>query len=101
KIDDAISELRKLQTEDPNNSDIPFAIARAQAQQGFDAFRRNDRDTAKQLLDESVKTMDEALAAHPEDPALMYRKAQLLANIGPRVETDRKDAEYREKVAKL
>lgn len=101
KIEDAITELRKLQTEDPTDPEIPFAIARAQAQQGFDAMRRNDRQQATILLDEAVKTMDDAIAANPQSGAMLIRKAQLLSGIGPRVEQDKDESALKQKIGKL
>lgn len=98
KVDEAITELRKLQTEQPENSDIPFAISRALASKGLEAMRSGDRELAKQLYDEAGKVMDDALVARPDDPKLLYRKAQLILAIGPRVETivDRNEPKIRE-----
>lgn len=101
KVEDAITELRKLQTEDPTNPEIPFAIARAQAQQGFDAMRRNDRQQATILLDEAIKTMDDAIAANPESGVMLIRKAQLLSGIGPRIEQDKDDSRVKQKLTQL
>jgi tetratricopeptide (TPR) repeat protein len=101
KVDDAISELRKLQSDDPENPNIPFTLARAQIRQAEDALRRNDRDQATIHLDDAVKTMDDAIAARPEDPALILRKAYILAEIGPRAEQDKDQTGYKAKLQEL
>lgn len=103
KIDGAIAALRKLAIEQPENAEIPFAIGRALASRGMEAMRSGDREQAKKLYDEANKVIDEALAARPEDPKLLFRKAQLILAIGPRVENivDRNDAAFRELSTRL
>ncbi|MCS7033208.1 MAG: tetratricopeptide repeat protein, partial [Phycisphaerae bacterium] len=99
RISESISELRKLQQEQPENYEIPFAIARALAQQGFQAVQRGDRNEATMLFDEATKVMADAVAARPDDPHLLLRQAQLIVGIGPRLEQqiDRNEALIREK----
>lgn len=101
KVEDAVAELRKLAAEQPDQTEIPFTIAQATAQQGFEAVRRGDKLEATRLLDEAVKIVDDAIAAKPDDGSLVLRKAQLLAGIGPRIEQDRDDSQSRAKAAKL
>lgn len=101
KVDDAMEALRQLATESPNDHEIPYTLARATAQKGFEAIRRGDKPEATRLLDEAVKIIDDALAANPESGPLTLRKAQLLVGIGPRIEQDRDDSQMRAKTAKL
>lgn len=103
KVDDAVTELRKLQTEQPENAEIPFTISKALTFKAYESMRGGDREQAKQLFDEAIKVMDDALVARPDDPKLLFRKAQVILNVGPRVEAvvDRNDPAYREKSKQL
>lgn len=83
RVEEAIAALQQLQTAQPDNADIPFTIARAQSRLAIDAAKLGDTAGAEQLAKDAVAVMEAAVAKN-RSPALLWRQAQILANIAAR-----------------
>jgi tetratricopeptide (TPR) repeat protein len=77
ELDEAIEGLTQLMKEDPTNSDLPFYVARTKIVRSEDARRQRDDAGAKQLTDDAIKVMQDALAAQPNNAGLLYRTSQI------------------------
>jgi len=97
KINETIDALRAIQTEQPDEAEVPYTMARAMAQQGFEAYRRGEKQETSRLWDEAHAIMKAAAEAHPQDGRFLLRQAQLMIGIGPRMDrlADRDEAQAR------
>lgn len=83
RVEEAIAALQKLEAAQPDNADIPFTIARAQCRLAIDAAKLGDTAAAARLSREAMAVM-EAAVAKTKSPAMLWRQAQILANIATR-----------------
>lgn len=97
RLDEAIRELRKLQTEDPDNAEVHYAVARAQVYRGMELLRAGHFDEGQSSIDSGVKTMEQAARRYPNNAAFAYRRVQLLLLVGPRLPKSPTSEQIREK----
>jgi tetratricopeptide (TPR) repeat protein len=105
KLEDDMTALRQLMTQDPANADIPFYLARATLLSAADASRVGNKEQMEKSIAEVEAIFERALKSQPENAAMYFRAAQtanfiaILTQPAPRSEQSMETATKRAETA--
>ncbi len=96
--------LPALMVKDPDNADLPYALAMARMQQARDRINRSEMQEASLILNGATKMLDAACKGRDQNGAMQYRafqSYQQIKQIYPGIKTD-KDTEkqYNDRISR-
>jgi tetratricopeptide (TPR) repeat protein len=98
-IDEAVNTLNAATVVDGKfDADAAFYVMIVGMNRGIERIKANDRAGATQYFASTLKLVDDALAAHPDDAMLHYRAGAMLRNLGILERSDNQPPKYTDRV---